>query len=496
MRSLYIAVATVAVIAIAALIGHRPTPSTQIQPINQSLTSLIITNYNGFIGINVTALAGLIHVNSSQLSTLGGKLSSINSGLASLYSTYREALSNEAVNYSEARRLAAEGVALDGELYGEVKEAVNQLIAALPQYSSLARAINLSVTQELTSINETLNGMLAAPSNATLSLYHPTALTVNVAEAVRWGQAINVTGRATGPPGRPITITVDGQALQAETRNGSFSASIDTLRLTPGNHTVTVYAAPYGGYGPAAREAVVKVVGVPTMARVVVSGVAVAGLPFQVGVIISPWLARAVNITIAVDGEAINLTTETPAVSGSVRAPLDWGTGYQPVAVEVSPSYPLEGGRYGASILVINPLQIAAPIALMLGLAVAVKRSTRTGREGEEETGRGRREEETEAVKAVEEGLSGAKRLGPNGERAVKALAVAIRGVERATGVELAPSMTLREYLAAASPGLGEEAGSAFRELIGIVEPVLYSAYEPGEEEVRRAEELARVVAG
>lgn len=35
------------------------------------------------------------------------------------------------------------------------------------------------------------------------------------------------------------------------------------------------------------------------------------------------------------------------------------------------------------------------------------------------------------------------------------------------------------------------------RELIELAEPILYSAHEPGgEEEVRRAEELRRVVAG
>lgn len=175
-------------------------------------------------------------------------------------------MSEETVNYSEARRLAAEGVALDRELYGETKGAINELMAVLPpQYSGLAKVINLSIAQELTSINETLNGVLAAPSNAALSLYQPTALAVNVTGAVRWGQAVNVTGQATGPPSRPITIAVDGETIRTETRGGEFSASIGTLRLAPGNYTVAVYAAPYGGgYGPAAYTAMVQVIGVPT----------------------------------------------------------------------------------------------------------------------------------------------------------------------------------------------------------------------------------------
>ncbi len=172
---------------------------------------------------------------------------------------------------------------------------------------------------------------------------------------------------------------------------------------------------------------------------------------------VSPWLARRVNITIAVGGEAINVTAESPAVVEEIRAPLDWGgTGYQPWPWRSAPATPLRGGRYYASILVVNPLQIAMPIAFTLGgLAVAVKRSMRREREervGKEE--RGGRE-----VKALAERLSaGTKRLGgPNGgERAVKALAGgAIRGgVEAVTGVEFAPSMTLREYLAAASQRL------------------------------------------
>jgi len=270
-------------------------------------------------------------------------------------------------------------------------------------------------------------------------------------------------------PYSTVKISWIRASVKATLEDGRFTAMLHTPEdVSEGEYALKVEAPARQVFGPAEASVKVTVRRLPLNVTIHVPPIVVAGLPSSLrGEIHS---LEELNATVKV---VFADQTYTARSSGtlelSLTAPLTVLSGYRDYEVHVSPTLPwYRSATLKGTVLVINPLTVLAPLALISALALRISR---------EKTVRARPEE----VPPRPEAPLAAPVTAPELERPLDMYWQAVAMVSSLTGVEMSPSMTIREYLNAVGPRLGG-LRSAFEVLSIVAEKALYAPSVSAEE--------------
>jgi hypothetical protein len=296
------------------------------------------------------------------------------------------------------------------------------------------------------------------------------------------------TVQAEGPlPYSNVRVLWMGQSLSAALVQGGI---FETVLHVPGNvsegtYNLEVEAPAYEIYAPARANTTVTVMRLPLNVTLEAPSLIFAGVEAMVkGKVLS---GETFNLTVTV-----SFAGQTFAINSSgefevkLKQPLTALTGRQTYEVFVEPQLPwYRSLAYKGEVLAINPLTTLIQIGLFSFAAVKLlKGRLEAGLEAE-----GKASAEAVKVEAAE-GLKAKPYHAAKGlEWLIDLYWQAVVIVGALTGVEMKPSMTMREYLKAVAPKLGKLRES-FEALTMISEKALYKGIVT-DEELKSAREAA-----
>lgn len=259
--------------------------------------------------------------------------------------------------------------------------------------------------------------------------------------------------------------------------NGRFIVTLYTPEdVAEGEYSLKVQTPVWQLFAPAEASVKVVVRRLPLNATIQPPAIVLAGLPSSFEGRI--WAPEKLNATVkVVFADLAYEARSSGEFELSLTAPLTSFSGYRDYEVYVSPDLPwYRSAVLRGSVLVINPLTVLAPLALASALVLKLSRGRAVETRGEEVPLK------REAQPPIEERF-----VAPGLERLVDMYWQAVAIVSSLTGVEMKPSMTVREYLEAIGPRLGS-LKSAFETLSIVAEKALY-APSVSAEELKAAEE-------
>jgi hypothetical protein len=364
-----------------------------------------------------------------------------------------------------------------------------------------------------------------SPSVNMSARFYPTRLDIAVPEMVYRGLPFTLSGEVSTDENnisRQIKVSLDDLALAEATVSGRFSFEVTTPPdAMPGRRNLKIAVAPAGRYAGAFKKPGINlslmslrietqtpaVVLLPASLRI--SGTVSSGPgPLANAPVVLKLMNSATTVRTASDG----------SFSGSIKlnalpadAPLSTNPFYviakspdsaydlSPVnahGIEITaeiPGYTTVTRTIKRQVLTINPLSAVPGLVLItwLGLVFNRKKRTQTAPEMATIT--------PEAVKLPVEVPATARLTVPVSKftgikgRILSAYRSGLTAVEKITGMIMAPSATLREFLKTAR--LPSPATAApFAELTAIAESSLYSAGDPPDVIAARAEELVDII--
>ena len=272
-------------------------------------------------------------------------------------------------------------------------------------------------------------------------------------------------------PYSAVKVSWAGSSLTASLEDGRFTATLYTPEDVPdGQYSLKVEAPAWKIFAPAEATVQVTVQRLPLNVTLQPPIVIFAGFPSNLnGKIV--YSREGFNVTVrAVFAGQAYTAHSSGEFSVGLAVPITVFSGYQDYEVYVSPDLPwYRSVALKGTILVVNPFTILVPFGLVSALALKLSRGRKTGGAGPEE-GFQRREAPVKAY-SVASGL----------EWLIDMYWQAVVIVSRLTGVEMKPSMTMREYLDAVGSRLGSfRAG--FEALTVAAEKALYSPSVSAEE--------------
>lgn len=330
-------------------------------------------------------------------------------------------------------------------------------------------------------------------------LPYPTEFDLSVPPLAYPGRAFAVSGtvteRAPVPSkGRVLTLRLDDQTL-AELPLGQFHQEVVLPAGTlPGARTVVAEVPRQGRYLGARAKGSVRVVQAVPDLRVRVPARAVAPGRLEVsGTAISelgPAAQGEVRARIGPAGPVLGSTrtSDDGAFALVLDLPGDPGlVGTEQISVRLLPAEPWHADAgLTVNVFIVNLVNAGLASALLLlgaGLVYAGFRRQAGWRPGR--VGSSPEADRAETVPAAGEGAAAGVVPGAVGGDAAREAAPrqalldayreALRAVQRATGIALRPSTTLREFARQARPALGGAASAAFLEITGLAEGALYS---------------------
>ncbi|ABW02255.1 DUF4129 domain-containing protein [Caldivirga maquilingensis] len=312
------------------------------------------------------------------------------------------------------------------------------------------------------------------------------------AKPTLWGSPIIIMGFVNGS-GRVVSIKAGSIRINTTTDElGFFNASIPTSPLRPGVVNITLYAEPKGPYAPVSLSINATIIALSPSVKVKAPTL-VTGMPTGIAVELTPLNATGVNVTLVTPSgnESFILSRSHEVIP--VKLPLTLGSGVYKFTI-------VAGGRppYAQSILyfnalVINPIQLTAPLILALTILLMYNRRSISGPS----------EHGVNEVKVPVSGVEvkqlpllipyDSSRLNdPNVRIIVTQFSKALRHIINKTGNAPNPSETPREYLSRVRGLLSSGEYLTVSELLGIYEEAVYSSRVISQGVVKRVEELLR----
>ena len=265
-------------------------------------------------------------------------------------------------------------------------------------------------------------------------------------------------------PYSAVKVAWAGSSLTASLDSGRFIATLYTPEDMPdGEHILRVEAPAWQVFAPAAATVKVSVRRLPLNVTLQPPSVIFAGLTSTLNGE-TMYGDEKFNITVRAVFAGQTYTARTNgSFSFALAVPLTVFTGYQDYEVYVYPDPPwYRSVVLKGSILVVNPFTVLVPFGLASVLALRLS--------GRREVGR----PVPEAVDQQHELRTQAYPVIPGLEWLIDMYWQAVSIVIGLTGVDMKPSMTMREYLEAVGPKLsGLRAG--FEVLTVVTEKALYA---------------------
>lgn len=286
-------------------------------------------------------------------------------------------------------------------------------------------------------------------------------------------------------PYSQVSVLWVGSSLVADLINGSFSLRLHVPEdVAEGSYPLVVRVPAFKVYAPAQEVVYVNITRIPLDARLQIPSIMIAGLPTTIrGEVLHEGEILNVSVKVVISSQAYT-TTSSREFNLWVAPPLTILTGHHNCEVYVLPAAPWYREAYfREGVLIINPLTLTLAIGLATALGIKLSRS------------RGAKHElapspELEKVKPkiVREEHFASSRF----EWLVDLYWQAVVIVAKLTGVEMEPSMTMREYLASVSSRLGD-LSKVFETLTIAAEKALY-AHTVTIEELGSAKEAFEVI--
>ena len=272
-------------------------------------------------------------------------------------------------------------------------------------------------------------------------------------------------------PYSAVKVAWAGSSLTASLDGGRFMAALKTPEDIPdGEHSLRVEAPAWQVFAPEGATVQVLVRRLPL------------NVTLQPPTVIFAGFTSTLNGETSYGDERFNVSvravfagqTYAARSNGSfgfvLTVPLTVFTGYQDYEVYVYPDPPwYRSVALKGSILVINPFTILVPFGLVSVLALRLSWRREVGGPGPEE------------VVQQHETQRQAYPLAPRLEWLIDMYWQAVAIVIGLTGVDMKPSMTMREYLGAVGPMLGG-LRTGFEVLTAAAEKALYAPAVPSEE--------------
>lgn len=311
----------------------------------------------------------------------------------------------------------------------------------------------------------------AVSNNVSISLlYIQPKITLTVTGSALPGQSLTVRGVIEGegmPPYNQVNISWMGFNLTADLSNGIFSLKLRVPEeVAEGSYPLVVNAPAFEIYAPAQEVVYVNITRIPLNVKLQIPSIMIAGLPLTVrGEVLCEDSDLNVSVKIVISSH-VYTSSSNGELKLTVTPPLTVLSGHHVCEVYVLPALPWYKGVYlRERVLVINPLTSILVLGLIATLMFSRSRSRR----------------ELEQVKPLPEIekvesklMSGKRSIAPELEWLIDLYWQAVVIVTKLTGVEMAKSMTMREYLASVSPKLGG-LKSSFETLTLVAEKALYA---------------------
>jgi len=337
-------------------------------------------------------------------------------------------------------------------------------------------------------------------------LFYSAVLTLKLPDKAHPGRDMSIEGAfeyddAPVPGARTLEIYFDDNLIGRTEVGRDFTVKAALpVDAQLGKHTVTVLAPPAGRYAPVRAGGYVDIVRATPVIRLDMPAAAFFPGMVQIGGQVFSDLGPAAGAMVSISiGESSS--RDITSADGSFNLRFSRGPGpellgSQTVKVAVAPAEPWHSTASATgNIIVVNWLNLAGIIGLMAVLGVALRRRlggfvlNRPRFAGH----RAVPPVPTAVPAIIVEGTKNAVEHPPH--RLVVWYRRTVAIIQRVIGVVFGPQQTMREYLAAVLPRLGP-AGSMFAELTYKVERLLYSSWEPTDEESSRLDRITRQLEG
>jgi len=334
-----------------------------------------------------------------------------------------------------------------------------------------------------------------SPPQSIGTKFHRTALELSVDKDIHPGLPFNISGRVSSTGAdcvRTVTVYLD-HLLQVEKRaTAEFHLQVIPPEPTPnGEHVLTVTVKPQGRYSGFSETRIIDISRLPVYLDVQTPMIAFLLKQFRINGRVyndtGPVADATVNIDYKDSSNAVKTSSEGDFTLYFAGPPDLSLIEKQDIHINVLPEQTwLEPYTSSRTILTINPITTGFILMVLISLVVLAGRKRTIGVNAE-----------TERV-CVESNSPPVTGMSPKPRpvlsgiegRILNAYHRGLDTVEKVTGVDMSPHITLREFLKMTSL-LAPSALNRFAELTDIAEITLYSNTNPHENTATRAEELA-----
>ena len=342
-------------------------------------------------------------------------------------------------------------------------------------------------------------------------MFYDTKLNLIAPDVAYPGLVYTVSGTVTSQLGtslnqREVRVFFDGGLVgEVKTDSTGFFSIQSTLgaQTKTGAHILTAAVDPEDTYAGTSQQRTVTVAKIASSVSVnapsfvfLPAGVQISG---SIGSASGPLKNAKVTLEFANISTAVR-TLEDGSFNSIMNIPLSTVfAGSQNIEVTVEPAEPWQAlAQANVSVFVLNSVSIAFTcvasfaIGVVLYTRFAGSKSKRSEREIGIPADNSTSPENTGTVGATVSVKAEFKFEGVKG-KVLEAYVKALRIIEPVTGSVLSANMTLREFLYAAEPKLGN-AVCSFTELTVLAEKTLYSPHVPEARDVAKAEEYANEI--
>jgi hypothetical protein len=272
-------------------------------------------------------------------------------------------------------------------------------------------------------------------------------------------------------PYTQIKITWIEKTITTTINNNTFTATLNVPQnITDGTYTLKVETPPYRIFAPAQTTTNIVIQRLPLNITLDAPPIIIAGISETIkGKIISNEpLNTTITLTITGQVYMINITSNEFQIT--LNPPLTTLTGYHSYEIYIQPQYPWYSTlNKKGQILIVNPITTLIPLTFITFIVIKIienrKRITKTAQQIREE-----KIIETTKEKPPEKIYTATKEL----QWLIDLYWEAVTIISNITGIEMLPSMTLREYLKTVTPHISQIYKN-FETLTIITEKALYS---------------------
>jgi len=243
-------------------------------------------------------------------------------------------------------------------------------------------AVNITVPQAYTSklpliINYTPPTPMYEPSQTMLILnvlYLNTTYLITIPSEIIWGEPLNITGWASGPGYRNVTVIINNEGFESVTDlHGYFNLSINTASINPGNYSVVVLISPKELYAPVNATYSVAIKAYKPSVSIKVNKYVISGIPFTLTIqlrnvtVSSPW-----TINVFTNNGEYSKSFSGNSTTIELSLPITTWMGHYYLAIELMPNPPYEGYETTISVFAINPVELSVIIFIIAAVPIAI----------------------------------------------------------------------------------------------------------------------------